>query len=98
MRNGLPKRPLRNETGVINLDSDSGLGTHWCAYSKRENVCHYFDSFGNLRPPKEFVDYLGSRCEILYNHKRHQRFNTFICGHLCLKFLLSNTHIQKPYE
>lgn len=94
MRNDLPNKCLKNECGVINLDDKDGVGTHWCAYYKNNNICSYFDSFGNLKPPLELITYFGSSCRIFYNHKRYQDFNTFNCGHLCLQFLyeMSNKH------
>lgn len=45
----------------------------------------YFDSFGNIMPPKELIDYLGPN--IKYNYDSFQNYNTIICGHLCLLFL-----------
>lgn len=85
MRDKLPKKPRTKECGIVNLDESSGPGTHWVAYRKNGANIEYFDSFGNLKPPQELVKYLGKN--IKYNHKRYQQFNTFICGHLCLKFL-----------
>lgn len=79
-------RPLRNESAVVNLDDSAGPGTHWCAYKKRGQCVIWFDSFGDLRPPHEIIQYFRG-CEIYYNHSRYQRFNTYICGHLCLQFL-----------
>ena len=29
LRNTLPKRPKKNECGILNLDDTSGNGTHW---------------------------------------------------------------------
>lgn len=89
MRNNLPKRCRKHECGVINLDNEDGPGTHWVSYYKKDNdTCYYFDSFGDLQPFKEFIDYVGrQKCQILYNYRRQQAFNTIICGHLCLKFL-----------
>lgn len=87
MRDSLPKKIKERECGVLNLDSNSGNGTHWCAYYKIYTDCFYFDSFGNLPPPNELIDYLGSDCKIFYNYKQYQEFNTVICGHLCLLFL-----------
>lgn len=87
MRDGLPKRCNENECGVINLDSSIGPGTHWVSYIKNNKECYYFDSFGDLRPPNEFVSYIGENCNIRYNYKRFQNFNSVICGHLCLNFL-----------
>lgn len=88
MRNDLPRNgPLINESGVLNLDDKNGTGTHWVAYKKSGNTTVYFDSFGNLRPPKELVEYLGPNSNIFYNRERHQEYDTFVCGHLCLRFL-----------
>lgn len=85
MRDSLPQRPRKRECGIINLDSSIGPGTHWVAYYKNKDYCEYFDSFGNLQPPLELVKYLGSNIE--YNYKQHQKYNSYNCGHLCLKFL-----------
>lgn len=85
MLDSLPKRPRKKECGIINLDVSAGDGTHWVAYYKNNNEKEYFDSFGNLQPPLELVKYLGSN--IKYNYNQHQKFNTFNCGHLSLKFL-----------
>lgn len=87
MRDELPKRPHRNECGILNLDSHHGPGTHWTAYYKNGRYIEYFDPFGDLQPPLELLDYLGSR--IFYNHEQYQTYNTFNCGHLSLEFLLN---------
>jgi len=56
MRNALPISGIyRNESGIVNLDNAKGPGIHWIAYAKRNNHVIYFDSFGNLRPPKDLV-------------------------------------------
>lgn len=87
MRDNLPIKPYKNECGIINLDNSNGPGTHWVAYKKRNNNIEYFNSFGNLQPPLEVINYLGDK--ITYNYVRHQNYNSFNCGHLCLKFLYS---------
>lgn len=90
MRNSLPiSGPKSKETGIINLDDKMGRGTHWVAYRKINEDVTYFDSFGNLKPPKEVIEYLGIN-DIKYNYKKYQKFNTHTCGHLCLKFLSGN--------
>ena len=87
MRNSLPANGRKsNEAAIINLDNETGPGTHWVAYRKTGRHVIYFDSFGNLKPPKELVNYLGVDL-IHYNYEKFQDYNTFICGHLCLKFL-----------
>lgn len=59
MRNNLPPGgPRVNESAIVNLDDESGPGTHWVAYRKTGQDVLYFDSFGNLQPPKELVKYL----------------------------------------
>lgn len=80
-----PKRG--REAGIINLSRREEVGTHWTAWFKHsKNIVFYFDTFGDLPPPLEFVDY-ASNCEIRYNFDRQQQFNTVICGQLCLCFL-----------
>lgn len=86
MKDALPLKPRKYERAVVNLDNQSGDGTHWVAYKKYNKKVSYFDSFGNLQPPKEIKKYLRG-CEIKYNHDRYQNYNTVICGQLCLQFL-----------
>lgn len=90
MRNALPYKPNLNECAIINLDDKDGRGTHWVAYVKRAKKVHYFDSFGDLRPPQELIDYFGKGTKVFYNNQRLQNYNTFVCGHLSLKFLINN--------
>lgn len=85
MRDQLPKQPFKKECGVINLDSSENPGTHWVAYAKYRNYIEYFDSYGNLRPPTEFIEYIGPN--IHYNCNNIQRNHPYNCGHLCIQFL-----------
>jgi hypothetical protein len=89
MRDMLPTRPKKYESAIVNLDSSSGGGTHWVCYKKLNDRVYYYDSFGNLRPPPELLDYFTG-CEIHYNYEREQSFDSVVCGHLCLKFLCSD--------
>lgn len=95
MRNTLPNPDSckQLECGVINLDDESGVGTHWVSYYRNKMNCYYFDSFGNLQPPREFVRYVGNKCMIYYNHARYQTYGKVNCGHLCIKFLY-NMYMQ----
>lgn len=96
MRDKLPKRIKKFETGIINLDDNQGEGTHWVAYVKHNNIIKYFDSYGNLRPPKEVTSYFfsdGSRNNVNYNYDKYQSFNTVICGQLCLQFIYNNASV-----
>lgn len=95
MLDQLPRYPRRFETAIVNLDSSKGRGTHWVAYAKKNDTVYYFDSFGNLKPPKQLLRYFESirsieesiKKDIKYNYDSVQNFNTVICGHLCLQFL-----------
>jgi len=87
MRTTLP-REVRNESNIVNLDNAERSGTHWVAYAKGGNRAIYFDSFGNLRPPKELVRYLENNVtHIEYNRTPHQRYDQSNCDQLCLQFL-----------
>lgn len=88
MRNELPKKIKEIECGIINLDDNEG--THWTGYCKRGNNVVYFDSYGNLKPPLELVNYFKSRgnnISIKYNYDRLQNYNSHNCGHLTLQFI-----------
>lgn len=86
MRDTLPKLPKHTECGVVNLDKNTGFGTHWVAYKKCGNKVVYFDSFGDLKPPKEFIKYM-KKCKIYFNYDQYQNFGSSNCGHLALSFL-----------
>ncbi|ELU13787.1 hypothetical protein CAPTEDRAFT_213857 [Capitella teleta] len=58
LRDTLPRKPKRNECGIMNLDSSNGMGTHWVAWHKKGQHKYYFDSYG-LPPPTEMIEYLG---------------------------------------
>lgn len=104
MRDTLPRTPKTNECAVVNLDSSDNAGTHWVCYVKRGDTVHYFDSFGNLRPPIELVDYLRRRrgvahrptpVRIYYNRECKQKRGSVNCGHLCLQFLQQQQQQQR---
>lgn len=90
MKDQMPNRPYRNEKAIVNLDNSFGSGTHWVCYNKKGNIVNYFDSFGNLRPPKELMEYFGSSAQVRYNYTSYQSLDSVICGHLCLLFLLND--------
>lgn len=87
MKDDLPKEMRKNESGIVNLDNSNGPGTHWVSYKRLGGKVYYFDSFGNLPPPKELQEYFRSAKAVFYNYDRQQPDNTSICGHLCLEFL-----------
>lgn len=97
MRDTLPASgPLKQESAILNLDENVGPGTHWVAYKKTGQKVIYFDSFGNLPPPSELVNYLNVG-SVNYNYQRYQEYDTIICGHLCLKFLCGQLNARDKY-
>lgn len=90
MRNGLPQKIRRNESAIVNLDDANGPGTHWVCYKKLNDTVFYFDSLGNLPPPKELIQYFGDVRNIVYNYERIQNEASTVCGHLCLEFLATS--------
>ena len=94
MRNGLPKRSLKTECGILNLDVENGSGTHWtCWYKLDSTHCYYFDSYG-LTSPSEFDDYI--KMDIQVSPYNIQRDHPNICGHLCLIFLYECVIKKEP--
>ena len=84
MRTTLPTGGVyRNESGIVNLDYADESDTHCVAYSKRGDRAVYFDSFGNLRSPKELMRF-GRKSS---NRTPYQRYDKSNCGQLCLQFL-----------
>lgn len=91
MHDDLPNKIRLTECGIINLDKSAGMGTHWVAYDKTDNVVKYFDPVGNLQPTQRMVKYFKSsrNVKIMYNYTRYQ-FKDYNCGQLCLDFLNNN--------
>ena len=86
MRDTLPKTgPWVNESGIVNLDSSKGSGSHWVAYMKRVSIVEYYDSFA-VSLCSEIQKYFINR-QIIFNYEQDQQIDQVICGHSCLKFL-----------
>jgi len=78
MRDLLPEAPKSRECGIVNLDNLRA--THW-GIKKKKNDIHYFDSFGNLQPPREVVKYLGveyNTIMIEFNTSTHTTVDTCV--------------------
>ena len=86
MIDNLPIKLNFRESGIVNLQKLSQTGSHWVAYKKLGRIVEYFDSFGNLRPPKELEKYFQN-CQVYYNRDRYQELEQSNCGQNCVKFL-----------
>ena len=88
-RDALPPKILKDEVGIINLDSQIGPGTHWVAYRNIDDfACEYFDSFG-LIMPSDVQKYLSTSGKtVLYSGDEIQERDSVLCGYWCLYYLL----------
>lgn len=100
MLDTLPKVPKKNESFIFNLNRENQEGSHWVAVKKRGLDVEYYDSYGDLQPPQELLDYLPKKSIIRYNYCREQRPLLPECGHLCIEFLLKPDplNVTKIYE
>lgn len=85
MADSLPSHARTRECGILNLDRQSGRGTHWTCWYVDANSKIYFDSYG-ANIPHELHRYLGSG--VLHNDFQVQEFGTDICGDICVLVLL----------
>ena len=114
MRDELPAKPWKVESGILNLNTSAQKGSHWVSWYKYGKDRYYFDSFGE-RPPFEILNYLKTKHELLRdmpaikcNAVTMQHDESNECGSLCLYILklLSNgipfseilEELKKRYE
>ena len=93
----LPKLINEQESGVINLDKQSGEGSHWVAYcSTDQSNIVYFDSFG-LPPSDSISAYLkGKNHNLLFNSSQFQQMTELpICGYYYIDFI---KHLSPPIK
>ena len=41
MRENLPRKPHKDESGILNLDDSTGTGTHWVGWHKKDKEKFY---------------------------------------------------------
>ena len=63
MSDTLPRKPHKEECGIVNLNTSKEKGSHWTCYYKKGNLRIYFDSFGQITRI-EIQNYLKSGKEI----------------------------------
>lgn len=93
MRDELANRPLKNECGILNLETHMQKGTHWTCWFKEGKERYYFDSYGEP-PPLEMIKYLKSVNELENDKPVIKRSAVTVqhdesseCGALCLYVL-----------
>ena len=84
-RDNLPNK-IKDGAYIINLDEDSGIGTHWVALYVKNNDITYFDSFGVEHIPKEIKKFIDSK-NVISNIFRIQAYDSILCGYFCIGFI-----------
>jgi len=103
MRDELPPKPRKNESGILNLNTHEQKGSHWVAWYKEGKQRYYFDSFAEP-PPIEMLYYLKSSREFEFdlpvirrNAVTVQHDQSTECGSLCL-FVLKHLSSGIPFS
>lgn len=82
-RDNSRKKNLK-ECGIVNLDDQTGDGTHWVCYRDIDSYCEYFDSIG-LKMPTDVHGYiLTSGKQNVYSNDEIQERDSVLCGYWCL--------------
>ena len=81
---------------IANTDTASGRGKHWVAfYFLSPTQLEFFDSFAHVYSDygfKTLSPLYPNLCEINYVNRRIQNYNSCVCGHYCLFFLVNRMH------
>ena len=89
----IPKYPA---CFVANTDNTGKPGQHWIAvYLANSSSCEFFDSYG--MPPSTYHFSFPNRSVVSSSNKL-QRFNTSVCGHYCIYFLMHRCNLRKPFK
>ena len=98
VRDALPQKPNKNESGILNLDDSSGNGTHWVLWHRNNNKNFYFDSYG-IQPPLELYQYLKS--SIFYNTEKNstkRRSILWAFVFACIKTIIIRMSSSRNHE
>lgn len=92
------KNQRRNGYYVINLDDQSGPGTHWVVMNIKPNIMEYFDSFG-LNFPTEVIE-LSDKLNLnfVYISAQYQDVFSVLCGYYCLYFVNESSKGKSYHE
>ncbi len=96
----LPKKIPRIASGVINLDSSDGPGTHWVCYYNDpfSKVVEYYDSFG-IPPSTLTQKYLKtSGKKIRYQTNPIQNLLSSACGYYCIDYIKNRAKGISPID
>ena len=86
------------ESGVVNLDNSTGMGTHFTCYYNRpsDEYVYYFDSYGSP-PPIQIEKYLKTSNKLIaYNTSIYQPIKSKLCGYYCI-YVIEELHKGKQF-
>lgn len=74
---------------IANTDDHTKSGSHWVAmYVGKDNVGHYFDSYGLPPIIPQHLNRFKKNCKILlYNPQQFQSNTSDVCGQFCVMFI-----------
>ena len=81
---------------ILNFEDSSKDGSHWSLAFKKGQEKIFYDSYGT-QPPIELQKIWGPN--ILYTNFQTQKFNSDICGEMCLLicYLLDNSKKESKF-
>jgi len=86
----------KGKSFIINLDDETGNGTHWTAARLVDEVLYYADPFGTILngwPPSE-LDRVAAIQKV--NRVSFQRPSSTLCGYYSICFALAMDLITTP--
>ena len=86
-----------NSSFILNFEDTSKKGSHWSLAYKKGKEKIFYDSYGT-HPLIEIQKIWGSN--ILYTNFQTQKFNSDICGEMCLLicYLLDNSKKESLHQ
>lgn len=95
----LPSVINKDESCIVNLDNQSGPGSHWVAVynsAKDPKNVYYFDSYG-MPPANHIANYMKtSGKKIIYNSSQLQGLKNTTCGYYCM-YVITELNKGKSY-
>ncbi len=84
---------------IINMcDENDKEGTHWVfVYNAKPKYCIYFDSFGQVGPPTDILQWMKRTNKICVSSSAQiQDLSSYMCGYYCV-YIIDHLARNKPY-
>jgi hypothetical protein len=94
-RDNIPKKLLKGQSLIINLDKESGNGSHWLAVYCGDEYTLYFDSFGIIPCPEIIKLMKSAKQPMIYATDELQSVDSIMCGYYaCLWIIKINRGVS----